>query len=128
MRPFSRPVGRCRMYELKGRNMVKICRIALAVVAAAAIAGPAAAAEHTVVQKNKEFDKAELTISAGDSVRFVNEDDHAHNVYSRSAVKPFDVGLQAPGTGETVVFSSPGTVRVRCAIHPKMKMTVIVKP
>lgn len=108
--------------------MLKFRNTVLPALAGIALAGPAVAADYTVTQKNKQFDKAELTVSAGDAVRFVNQDDHAHNVYSRSSGNTFDLGLQDPGTGESVVFSTPGTVNVRCAIHPKMKMTVTVKP
>lgn len=108
--------------------MFQYKRISLAAIVGMALAGPAIAADYTVVQKNKSFDKTELTISVGDTVRFANEDIHAHNVYSRSSANRFDVGLQNPGTWVEVFFATQGTIRVRCAIHPKMKMTITVKP
>lgn len=108
--------------------MFQYKRISLAGIIGMALAGPAVAAEFTVVQKNKAFDNRELTISVGDTVRFANEDVHAHNVYSRSSANRFDVGLQNPGTLVEVFFATPGTIRVRCAMHPKMKMTITVKP
>lgn len=108
--------------------MLKIRNTVVAAITGIALASPAVAADYTVTQKNKQFDKVELKVSAGDSIRFVNQDDHAHNVYSRSSGNTFDLGLQDPGTGESVVFSTPGSVNIRCAIHPKMKMTVMVSP
>lgn len=88
---------------------------------------PSQAAEVTVLQKDKAFAEKEITIKAGDTINFVNEDDITHNVYSRSKGNKFDVGAQRPGTSVTQSFPQAGKAKVRCAIHPKMKMTVHVE-
>jgi plastocyanin len=88
---------------------------------------PATAAEAVVHQKGKSFDKDSVAINKGDSVKFVNDDSVAHNVHSRSSGGAFDLGVQKPGTSSSHTFASDGTFRVRCAIHPKMKLTVTVK-
>jgi plastocyanin len=80
-----------------------------------------------VGQKDKAFVEEEVTIKAGDSITFVNNDSVTHNVYSRSKGNKFDSGAQAPNQSMTQVFSSPGKVQVRCAIHPRMKLTVNVE-
>ncbi|NJO33828.1 MAG: hypothetical protein HC869_12475 [Rhodospirillales bacterium] len=87
----------------------------------------AAAADVTITQENKAFSMEEVTIGAGDSITFVNNDSTTHNVYSRSQGNKFDSGAQAPNESMTQVFSSPGKVQVRCAIHPRMKLTVNVE-
>lgn len=88
---------------------------------------PSQAAEVTVIQKDKAFAEKEITVKAGDTINFVNEDTITHNVYSRSKGNKFDVGAQRPGTTVTQSFAQAGKAKVRCAIHPKMKMTVHVE-
>ncbi len=86
----------------------------------------ATAEEHIVDQKNKRFNIDELTVKKGDSVKFTNSDRFFHNVYSISESRSFDLGSYSRGKYKTVIFNETGTVEVRCAIHPTMKMTVTV--
>jgi len=88
----------------------------------------AMAAEHTIGQKNKEFSQAEITVKPGDAVVFANDDEVTHNVFSNSPCCKFNLKTQAPGDKSSVTFEKEGTVEVRCAIHPKMKLTIHVKP
>ena len=87
----------------------------------------AVAAEIVVKQGGKKFDPKKISLSAGDSIKFVNDDSITHNVHSRSAGNKFDLGGQKPGTAVSYTFAKAGKVKVRCAIHPKMKLTVTVK-
>ncbi len=86
----------------------------------------AQAETHTVTQSDKQFDPKSITIKVGDEITFVNKDRVAHNVYSKTKGSQFDLKVQNPGTSNTVTFEQMGTVKVRCAIHPKMKLTVSV--
>lgn len=88
----------------------------------------ALAVEHTVVQKGKAFSVEKLEVKVGESVVFANEDDTVHNVFSRSETKKFTFPVQKVGEKSSVTFDKAGTVEVRCAIHPKMKMVIDVKP
>ena len=98
-----------------------------AAVAALLISAATAQAEiHTVIQSGKQFDQKRITIKVGDEITFVNRDRVAHNVYSRTKGTQFDLKVQNPGASNTVTFDNPGVVKVRCAIHPKMKLTVNV--
>ena len=90
-------------------------------------AGPAMAEDHTITQADKKFSERRITISAGESITFVNDDGTTHNVHSTTAGHEFDLGAQAPGESSTHIFNSAGTAKVRCAIHPKMKIDVIVE-
>jgi len=89
--------------------------------------GSVPVAEHTISQSNKTFSQAELTIKPGDKVVFKNDDNVTHNVFSVSKGAEFNLKTQAPGTANAVPFNNEGTVEIRCAIHPKMKLIVNVK-
>lgn len=89
--------------------------------------GSAAAKDHGVSQKDKAFSTGEITIGVGDTVIFKNDDDTAHNVFSATDGGKFNLGIQKQGIESSHKFETPGTVEVRCAIHPKMKLKVVVK-
>lgn len=95
--------------------------LALAVAASAA-----AAADHTVVQKNRAFDKATLSIKAGDKIVFRNDDPFVHNVFSLTEPGSFDLGTYPQGQAKAQVFPKEGKFEVECAIHPEMKLVVTV--
>lgn len=91
-------------------------------------AGQAQAGEHLVTQKNKAFSVKKLTVKVGDTVKFLNEDSFAHNVFSLSAPKSFDLGSFGNGGTKTVTFDKPGKVEVECAVHPDMRLDIEVTP
>ncbi len=106
-----------------------VCALLLLGAGLLGVTGAAyAMAEHAVSQKNKEFSQAELTVKPGDKVVFSNDDEVTHNVFSNSPCCKFNLKTQAPGDKSSVTFEKEGDVEVRCAIHPKMKLTVHVKP
>lgn len=105
--------------------MRRIATLAFALLALSF--GQANAGEHVVNQKNKAFSTKKITVQQGDSVRFVNDDPFAHNIFSLSDVKSFDLGSYGQGQSKSVVMDKVGTVDVECAVHPDMKMTVEVK-
>lgn len=80
---------------------------------------------HMVSEKDKLFSVKSLEVAVGDTVSFVNDDDIKHNVLITKM--KFDSGLQDTGAKTDVEFTKAGKFKVRCAIHPKMKMTVVVK-
>ncbi|MFT3710238.1 MAG: plastocyanin/azurin family copper-binding protein [Archangium sp.] len=86
--------------------------------------GVALADDLTVSQKDKTFAPGEVTVKAGQSVTFQNDDTVAHNVFSKEG--KFNLKIQKPGEKKAVSFDEPGTYEVRCAIHPKMILKVKV--
>ena len=96
-------------------------------VIVAGMASVASAAEVTITQKDKKFSERKVEVSVGDTIKFVNDDDITHNVHSSTDGQSFDLGAQAPGTESSYTFAQAGEVKIRCAIHPKMKLTVTVK-
>lgn len=91
-------------------------------------AHPAQAEEVVVSQKNKAFSTKKLKLKVGDSIKFVNEDGFAHNVFSLSAAKSFDTGSFGNGQARSVTFDKAGAVEVECAVHPDMRLDVEVAP
>lgn len=85
------------------------------------------AAEHSISQKGKTFSQAELNVAVGDAVKFSNDDDTSHNVFSSTSGLDFNLGIQKAGAVNSKTFDKAGTVEVRCAIHPQMKLKVNVK-
>jgi plastocyanin len=98
--------------------------IGVVLLAAAALA----ASDHPVLQKDRAFSVRSLTLRAGDRIVFTNGDSITHNVYSVTPGLEFDLRSQAPGQSDTVTFAKQGTLTVECAIHPKMKLQVVVTP
>ena len=87
-------------------------------------------------QKNKLFvvkdgssdsAKSEISVKKGDTVRFINDDEFFHNVFSLSDAKLFDLGSFPKGEFRDVIFDTPGMVEVECAIHPEMKININVE-
>jgi len=87
-----------------------------------------AAQEVVVSQKNKAFSTAKLTIHSGDKVTFRNDDSFVHNVFSLTDANSFDLGTYPQGQAKSVTFAKPGTYDIECAIHPEMKLQIVVTP
>ena len=102
-------------------------RIGVVIVALSVMSGIAQATEYTVGQKDKAFSVSALTLRTGDRIVFDNDDQITHNVYSAAKDSEFNLRAQAPGDKTSVTFTHVGSVEVRCAFHPKMKLIVTVK-
>ena len=101
---------------------------ALIVVCAIVFSGGlASAAEFSVSQKKKRFNPKLVNGQLGDTVLFVNDDRYAHNLYSDTPGFDFDVRKQMPGDKYALKLEKRGRFEIRCVIHPRMKITVIVE-
>ena len=91
-------------------------------------AKPASLPVLQIVQKNLAFDTALLPLRTGTKVEFPNLDDTAHNIFSFSPAKRFDLGrytaAERPIPSQT--FDKPGLVTLRCDIHEHMRALVLV--
>ncbi len=98
-------------------------------VAAVMMAGAAVrAATLTIEQSGQQFSEKSLALKQGDSVSFANRDDVTHNInVINDDDDAVDLGLQKPGQILSYMFDKNGRFKVRCSIHPSMKMTVNVK-
>lgn len=101
----------------------------LAAVAALVIAaaGITYAAQHKIGQKGRLFSPGTLTVKAGDSLLFQNDDDVTHHIYSATRGQEFDLETMPPGEKIAHTFASKGRVDVRCGLHPGMRLVVTVE-
>ena len=106
---------------------MKIIKTSILFVGCLALSQTAMAEEHVVTQINKEFSLSEITIKAGDSISFLNQDSFHHNVFSLSDDIMFDLGSYDKGQARSITFETPGEVEVECAIHPNMQLKVVVE-
>lgn len=86
--------------------------------------GDAMAADHTVTIKSFKFSPAQITVAAGDTVTFVNEDGAPHTGTALDG--SFDTGRLNKGESGTVTLSSAGSIEYKCNFHPNMKGTITV--
>jgi plastocyanin len=101
--------------------------LALCAMAAGSLAGAAWASVQTVDQRNLKFSVKLLTVTRGDVVEFTNSDDTSHNITIAGPDFVANSGLQAPGQPFKAPLVKPGVYKVSCAIHPNMRMTIVVQ-
>src|SRR5438552_5514401 len=89
---------------------------------------PAAPKGITISQRGIHFSPEFAVIVAGTPVEMPNDDNVAHNVYSLSPVKRFNLGVYAKGESRTVIFDQPGVVGLRCWLHERMTGLIVVVP
>jgi plastocyanin len=82
------------------------------------------AAGSTVEIKNFAFNPTSLTVSAGTTVTWTNNDAVAHTVTASDG--SFDSGNLAPGDSWSHTFTAAGSFDYRCNYHPDMLAKVIV--
>lgn len=89
---------------------------------------PADAGDRVLVQGFR-FQPAELTVAAGTTVTWSNEDDIRHTATSgtpEAADGRFAVALDGKGTQGSVPFGEAGTYTYFCEVHNSMLGTVVV--
>jgi plastocyanin len=99
----------------------------IALVCVSLLASGAYAGEQIIDQKDKKFSKTNVKVKVGDVIEFRNSDPYAHNIFSLSDVKSFDLGSYPQGQSKKVTFDKPGKVEIECSIHPAMQMVVEVE-
>lgn len=67
-----------------------------------------------------------LPVLVGAKVEFPNNDKVAHNVFSLSQAKKFNLGSYKSGEIKTVVFDQPGVIDLRCDVHQEMNAYILV--
>jgi plastocyanin len=88
-------------------------------------ASTATASAGSVSMAGRAFSPSTITIAAGGSVTFHNDDDRAHTVTANDGA--FDSGTIAEGGAWKRTFKQAGTFAYLCAIHPEMTGEVTVK-
>lgn len=80
---------------------------------------------NTVSMSNYAFFPDTITIKAGESVTWADQDNPSHSATADD--KSFDTGVLNQGDSKSITFSKPGTYTYHCSLHPSMKGTVIVE-
>jgi plastocyanin len=78
-----------------------------------------------VALKNFAYDPANVTIKAGGSVTWTNQDSVTHDVTADNG--EFKSGSLANGATFSFTFAKAGTYPYHCGIHPTMKGTITVQ-
>jgi plastocyanin len=88
-----------------------------------------AATTLTVGQHGLVFTQNAASLARGDRIIFTNEDDVIHNIniFGPGNDESTDLGLQKPDATLTYRFDKAGAYRVRCNIHPSVRMAVTVR-
>ena len=89
------------------------------------VPGNYAAKSWSMDQKGMEFRPRLLTVTAGDTVKFLNNDGVDHNVYSPDQ-EAYNLGMFPKGQSRDRVFAKPGVYSQLCSVHPEMLAYVFV--
>jgi amicyanin len=86
---------------------------------------PAFAADATAVKiGNFTFGPQELKVKAGTTVTWTNEDDMPHTVVSPNN---FRSKVLDTNSAYSFTFTTPGTYKYFCSLHPHMTGTIVVE-
>ena len=87
--------------------------------------GPVASESATSTVNIREFSfrPGTQTVARGTTVVFANRDSIRHTATKGGS---FDTGRIKPGKSKSVRFSSSGTYRYHCKIHPEMRGKIVV--
>jgi plastocyanin len=91
------------------------------------VAAPVEAAEHVITMADQQYEPAVIKAAKGDSLRFVNDDDVAHDVFVPTVGFGVDLGKQEPGDEKVIPLAKDGSFEVECVFHAHMLLTVTVE-
>jgi plastocyanin len=100
----------------------------VAIAALVALTAEVRATSMMIEQAGQLFSEKTVALSRGDTLTFQNHDDVTHNInIVNDDDEATDLGLQKPGTNLVYKFDKAGRFKIRCSIHPSMKMTANVQ-
>ncbi len=108
---------------INAKSMLKSF-IAVAVATFVFAATPASAADVAVKIDNFTFGPQEVKVKAGTTVTWTNGDDIPHTVVSPNKFR--SKVMDTDGTF-SFTFTTPGTYKYFCGLHPHMTGTIIVE-
>jgi hemoglobin len=82
--------------------------------------------QRVMEQRNREFAPRVLVVPVGSTVSFPNFDSVFHNVFSRTGIYPFDLGIYRTGEARELTFDKEGIVKIACNLHANMSAYLVV--
>jgi plastocyanin len=116
--------------RLRGGALV-LAALILAACSSAGVGGPAApvATDKVDLPVSYKFAPAAITVKAGTTVTWTNDDHFTHSVQFVDGGLPTDPHVMEPGQTATFTFTTAGTFNYQCHLHPQnMKGVVTVTP
>ena len=114
------------MRTIKSRSRVAAAFGIVLLVAAATFAARSASATDAEVDIDQfTFTPQHITVKAGTTVTWINEDDVPHTIASSS--KLFKSKALDSGDKFSFTFTTPGTYAYFCSVHPQMTGTITVE-
>ena len=110
---------RCRSW-LTAAGVAVVWGIALCAPSTAETPDP-----NTVLIKDFMFMPNSLTVKAGSTVTWANQDDEPHTVTSNTGL--FRSGAIDTNESFSFKFDTPGTYHFTCSIHPRMVGSIVVQ-
>ncbi len=80
---------------------------------------------NTVLIAGFAFGPTSMTVAAGTTVTWQNNDGFAHTATSDTGL--WDTGSIPAGGSKSITFSTAGAYPYHCTVHPMMKATIIVQ-
>jgi plastocyanin len=105
------------------RNLTAALVIVAAIFAGAAPAN--AATTKTVRIYGSTFSPKSVTITAGDTIKWVNKDNDSHQVYADHG--QFVSAILKPNQSFSFTFKAAGTYTYKDELHPRIRGTIVVK-
>ena len=111
---------------MRSRNSRVSTGVACLLAAVVFFFGAARAEDATAKIDNFTFVPARLTVKAGTTVTWRNEDDIPHTVTSTTQL--FKSKALDTEDSFSFTFTEPGTYQYFCSLHPRMTATIVVEP
>ena len=88
---------------------------------------PQSSSPYTIIILDYQYNPATLTVPAGTTVEWINQDadDHTATSYAGSPAS-FDLTVNGDGGSAQFTFTLPGTYNYHCLFHAEMFGTIIV--
>jgi plastocyanin len=116
--------------RMTGRLAALLLPLALAAACGGSQAGASPAATSNVeLPPSYKFVPADITVKAGTTVTWTNNDNFTHSVQFTDGGLPTQPMLMERGQAARFTFTTAGTFHYQCSLHPQnMKGSVVVTP
>jgi plastocyanin len=108
------------------RKVYVAAAFAAALLASAATAVSAQAADTNIIIDQFTFTPQRVTVKAGATVTWINDDDIPHTV--ASSTKLFRSKALDTTDKFSFTFTTPGVYEYFCSLHPHMRGAIVVEP